>query len=866
MLRTKTHRLPTRALFGLALLLACGTVGAQSFSNVLSFQGRLCGTDGKPLPDGPYVVQFTMYNWPTGGSALWTESQGVTQVGGVFIAYLGTVTPFPADLFKDGDRWLGIKVGGDPEMGDRIHLTPSPWAIYAADSNTVDGFHASSTPTPGYLLPLDGSGKFPASVIPPDDDWTISGSNIHRLTGNVGIGLSSPGYTLHVQSAGQRAVFADAVAHSGTNYGIYGRLSSTSGAGVFGEATTTTGTAHGVAGSTSNTDGCGVFGQNLNSSGDDRGVYGVAASSTAKGVMGYNSSSSGSAVGVLGRTNSTDGYGVRGEAPRTSGRSFGVYGDTASTDGIGVYGNASAASGLAHGGWFQTSSTSGWGAVGYALASSGATQGLHGESASTSGTGVYGSATASAGATRGVYGETHSSIGTGVYGLTTDSRGNAVVGENSNYMGYLGNSSGGAKGSYGANTYGYLGTSYAGVVGISDTGYGVRGSSSSSWGVLGVSPHGSGQAGVVGAIYLSNGAVSWVPNSGVSGSTESGYGVAGRTTSGIGVYGVQDNSNNKGYLGTTTEAVLGIAATGNAGRFQIADPANGSEAVYASTSGAGFGLYASSSCANNDTPAIYGEHAVSDYYGIGVQGVGGYEGVLGTVHAAGSSSYFGVMGWAYGGSGSCVGVYGRADGSGYNYGVYGNATSGTMNYAGYFAGNVAVSGTLSKGGGSFKIDYPLDPENKYLYHSFVESPDMMNVYNGNTTTDARGYATVTLPDWFGALNRDFRYQLTVLDEGDTDEFVLVKVVRKIADNQFTIRTSAPGAEVSWQVTGIRQDPFANAYRIPVEEWKPVPERGSYLHPELYGAPEERRVDLWLQPRSGKADARRAGLPGGGGAR
>lgn len=49
-------------------------------------------------------------------------------------------------------------------------------------------------------------------------------------------------------------------------------------------------------------------------------------------------------------------------------------------------------------------------------------------------------------------------------------------------------------------------------------------------------------------------------------------------------------------------------------------------------------------------------------------------------------------------------------------------------------GNVAVQNTLSKGGGSFKIDHPLDPENKYLYHSFVESPDMMNVYNGNITT------------------------------------------------------------------------------------------------------------------------------------
>jgi hypothetical protein len=71
-----------------------------------------------------------------------------------------------------------------------------------------------------------------------------------------------------------------------------------------------------------------------------------------------------------------------------------------------------------------------------------------------------------------------------------------------------------------------------------------------------------------------------------------------------------------------------------------------------------------------------------------------------------------------------------------------------------------VTGTLTKGGGMFKIDHPLDPENKYLSHSFVESPDMMNIYNGIIRLNALGEAWVVLPDYFEALNRDFRYQLT----------------------------------------------------------------------------------------------------------
>jgi len=103
--------------------------------------------------------------------------------------------------------------------------------------------------------------------------------------------------------------------------------------------------------------------------------------------------------------------------------------------------------------------------------------------------------------------------------------------------------------------------------------------------------------------------------------------------------------------------------------------------------------------------------------------------------------------------------------------------------AAYLSGDVTVTGTLSKGGGAFKIDHPLDPENKYLYHSFVESPEMMNVYNGNAVTDADGYAVVTLPEYFEVLNRDFRYQLTVIGE-----FAQAIVAKKIAGNQFTIRT------------------------------------------------------------------------------
>jgi hypothetical protein len=143
-------------------------------------------------------------------------------------------------------------------------------------------------------------------------------------------------------------------------------------------------------------------------------------------------------------------------------------------------------------------------------------------------------------------------------------------------------------------------------------------------------------------------------------------------------------------------------------------------------------------------------------------------------------------------------------------------------------GDLNVVSKLTKGSGTFKIDHPLDPANKSLYHSFVESPDMMNVYNGSVTTDKHGMATVIMPDYFEALNKDFRYQLTAIGS-----FAQATVAKEIQNNRFAIRTSKPGVKVSWQLTGIRQDAYANAHRIQVEEQKPPRERGHYLHPELF---------------------------------
>src|SRR5215217_3170753 len=240
-------------------------------------------------------------------------------------------------------------------------------------------------------------------------------------------------------------------------------------------------------------------------------------------------------------------------------------------------------------------------------------------------------------------------------------------------------------------------------------------------------------------------------------------------------------------------------------------------------------------------------HGVDDGHGYGVFGESNSSlGVKGQ-----SDSHYGV----YGQSDSGFGVVGFSN----SYtGVYGHSASG---YAAWLDGKVNIRGTLFKPGGSFKIDHPLDPANKYLSHSFVESPDMKNVYDGVVVLDDKGEAEIELPDWFGALNKDFRYQLTAIGAPGPNLYIAeeisgtnTKYSRKSSSNnnnnnssRFKIAGGISGMKVSWQVTGIRKDPWANANRIEVEADKPDEERGYYIHPDLYGQPAEKGINLLLFP-------------------
>jgi hypothetical protein len=100
-----------------------------------------------------------------------------------------------------------------------------------------------------------------------------------------------------------------------------------------------------------------------------------------------------------------------------------------------------------------------------------------------------------------------------------------------------------------------------------------------------------------------------------------------------------------------------------------------------------------------------------------------------------------------------------------------------------------------------------------------------------------------MPVWFEALNTDFRYQLTTIGQP-----AQAWIATEIANGSFTIKTSRSGVKVSWQVTGVRQDAWANAHRIPVEVDKAQRDQGHYLHPELFGHQGEPNIPEIHHPR------------------
>lgn len=300
-------------------------------------------------------------------------------------------------------------------------------------------------------------------------------------------------------------------------------------------------------------------------------------------------------------------------------------------------------------------------------------------------------------------------------------------------------------------------------------------------------------------------------NEGAGGAFTGYHGVYGKginSNSGVGIVGVGNNgstytvnTNGSGGAFTGYHGVFATSTNSNDGTGVIGVGNAGSYYVYANGSGGAFtgrsaGIAAWATLANANSIGIYGCY----------NGSGSYDGT-------------GIYGIAYtSNSNRGYGVYGQGE----RYGVYAN-------------GDLGASGSKS-----FAIDHPLDPENKILKHYSIESPEVLNMYRGNTFLDTNGNSEIILPNYFTEININYSYVLTPIGKQAPN----LHIKDEIDNNgKFTVSGGSPGQKISWVVYSERNDPYMQQNRSNQTDIveKEDDNKGKYIMPELYGQPKSKGI-------------------------
>lgn len=428
-----------------------------------------------------------------------------------------------------------------------------------------------------------------------------------------------------------------------------------------------------------------------------------------------------------------------------------------------------------------------------------------------------------------VYGQ-NSGTGEGVYGLTTNANGIGVVGDNlSTGIGVYG------------QTAGAIG---AGVFGVANVANGT--------GTYGTS-NGAGGNGVLGQATGTNGTgvYGFANNTGGDGvigeATQAGrFGVWGfnNNATGIGVFGSTTGANAFGVRGQSATTATGVLGTNTGtGNGVWGDNTGTGVGVRGQSLSTGIGVFginngAGNGVLGNNTGTGRGVEGQSASTGIGVFGLNSGTGV--GVQGQSVTTGTGVIGFN---TGAGVGVQGQNSSTGTavvgintsltGNGVVGQTAVGSAGFAVFANGDMGASGIKP-----FYIDHPTEPANKYLRHFALESNEVLNVYRGNVILDANGEATVSLPNYFEAINTNFSYNLTAI--GAKSEVFIKEEINK---NQFKIAGGLPNQKISWQVYAERNDAYLQQFpeKRAVEINKDANDSGKYLMPELFNQPKEKGI-------------------------
>jgi hypothetical protein len=504
--------------------------------NLVKFSGTAKDNSGKPVA-GVVGVTFALYAEQSGGAALWMETQNVkADAAGHYNVSLGAEKSLPADLFASGEpRWLGVQVADQSEQ-PRVLLASVPYALKAADAETIGGFPASAflrAPTQNggvgsgpQTLPPTVHGNGTIGYVPL---WTakniIDKSSLFQSGVNVGIGTTTPGALLDVNGTSNirstLTLFPNGVAPALT---LSGTALSVANNGIITFAPGQTfsggggGTITGVTAGTALTGG-GTSG-NVTLNLDTTKVPLLASANTFSQPQTINSSAG---TGLNVNDSVANAFVIYARATNTgSGPAYGVVGGASGVDGVGIWGFSNGAAGYGVQGKGAVNGVLGWPVTNSSIWNLYGSVGVHGDNGAPNGTGVLGTED-------GGYGVKGISDGTvintaGTYG---------AAGPPSGF--------GGIAGVWGDAA------NHVGTYGSSVNSAGVMGESAGSNGVQGIS-HGPGWAGVVGTSDAPGGI-------GVFGGTSSG-GSAGYFNGNVVVTGTLNFYNNQPTVANGVPSII----------------------------------------------------------------------------------------------------------------------------------------------------------------------------------------------------------------------------------------------------------------------------------------------------------------------